>query len=690
MLGHEICSRSERLSKFLRYVVHETLAGRGGELKEQVLAAELYGKSIGPDTGDDSTVRVDARRLRDKLREYYAECPHDPVIVSLPKGSYIPLFELNGAAPLPKPVPIVSKPGQPTTRIRWIIIVAAVLVVAALPLAWYELSRRKPQELIVTALTSYPGGENQPSLSPDGNTVSFMWSGSEAMQPQRIWVKAVDGDAHRPLTSGPFPEVSPAWSPDGREIAFVRPGRGVYVVSQLGGPERQVSPTGSIVKWAPDGKAVLIGDRERGKPPGVFEIDLASGQRRTVIQPESGGGVWPFAVSPDGKTVAISLSERPGIGDVYLVPRSGGTPKRLTYAYSTPWSMTWMPDGREIIYSAGHSLWRVSVSNGRVSNLFGLVRRGLDYPSVSSAAPGRPLRLAFATQYVEFALRLIDLKEPLVDGIFQAVKPLADSDSRDWPGHFSPDRKRLTFLSERGGWRPDLWLVNTDDSGLRQLTRFNAAEVDGGTWSPDGKQVALDASVDGNSDIYVMPADGGSWRRFTSEPSVDRRPSWSRDGQWVYFSSNRSGRLEVWRVPAKGGKADQMTRAGGYEPIPGLDGTSLFFLQGGGPDDGFQPGRLMRMPVSGGPEEDVTDRVRFAKWSVTADGIVYLVHEQRYEAIDIYEFATRKVRRLGRIPFRVTSWPEIGHFNVSEDGRFAITSTVERADSNISLVDNFR
>jgi hypothetical protein len=48
------------------------------------------------------------------------------------------------------------------------------------------------------------------------------------------------------------------------------------------------------------------------------------------------------------------------------------------------------------------------------------------------------------------------------------------------------------------------------------------------------------------------------------------------------------------------------------------------------------------------------------------------------------------VRRLGRLPFRVTSWPEIGHLNVSEDGSFAITSTVERADSNISLVENFR
>jgi hypothetical protein len=71
ILGSEIFSRSERLCVFLRFVVGESLAGRGDTLKEQVLAAELYGKRPGS-ADDDPIVRVDARRLRDKLREFYA------------------------------------------------------------------------------------------------------------------------------------------------------------------------------------------------------------------------------------------------------------------------------------------------------------------------------------------------------------------------------------------------------------------------------------------------------------------------------------------------------------------------------------------------------------------------------------------------------------------------------------------
>jgi hypothetical protein len=101
--------RSERLSAFLRFVVEETLAGRGTTLKEQVLALALYGRR--PDsTSDDSIVRTDARRLRDKLRAYYSENGHEPIVILLPKGSYTPVFERNPGAAVPSLFELVTKP----------------------------------------------------------------------------------------------------------------------------------------------------------------------------------------------------------------------------------------------------------------------------------------------------------------------------------------------------------------------------------------------------------------------------------------------------------------------------------------------------------------------------------------------------------------------------------------------------
>src|SRR5215467_8164959 len=67
--------RSTRLTNFLEYVVEQSLSGHGSGIKEQLIALDVYGLGSDFDPGRDPIVRVDARRLRDKLREYYAEFP---------------------------------------------------------------------------------------------------------------------------------------------------------------------------------------------------------------------------------------------------------------------------------------------------------------------------------------------------------------------------------------------------------------------------------------------------------------------------------------------------------------------------------------------------------------------------------------------------------------------------------------
>ena len=84
-------NRSARLTAFLRYIVEQALSGDAATLKEQVLAIELYSLNGDFDAALDPIVRVDARRLRDKLREYYTQWPNQPIIISLPKGTYAPV-----------------------------------------------------------------------------------------------------------------------------------------------------------------------------------------------------------------------------------------------------------------------------------------------------------------------------------------------------------------------------------------------------------------------------------------------------------------------------------------------------------------------------------------------------------------------------------------------------------------------
>jgi TolB-like protein/tetratricopeptide (TPR) repeat protein len=90
-------AQSERLQKFMKFIVEETLAGRSGGLKEYTLALEVFGRDETFDPQTSSIVRVEASRLRGKLEKYNAiDGRNDPVQITLPPGSYVPKFQTAG------------------------------------------------------------------------------------------------------------------------------------------------------------------------------------------------------------------------------------------------------------------------------------------------------------------------------------------------------------------------------------------------------------------------------------------------------------------------------------------------------------------------------------------------------------------------------------------------------------------
>jgi serine/threonine-protein kinase len=92
------------MCRFLAYSVGQTLSGDGEGLKESVVGIEVFDRPIDYDPRIDPIVRVEARRLREKLRQYYsAEGTGDSIVIELPKGSYAPEFHRRGA-PSQKPL----------------------------------------------------------------------------------------------------------------------------------------------------------------------------------------------------------------------------------------------------------------------------------------------------------------------------------------------------------------------------------------------------------------------------------------------------------------------------------------------------------------------------------------------------------------------------------------------------------
>jgi hypothetical protein len=107
LLASPIFAQSDRLARFLRFTVETTLAGKGETLKEYVVGTEVYDRKPPYHPNVDSIVRSEARRLRNKLRQYYESVgKDDPIFIYYRTGSYMPAFRRHAR----------EERGQPTAQ----------------------------------------------------------------------------------------------------------------------------------------------------------------------------------------------------------------------------------------------------------------------------------------------------------------------------------------------------------------------------------------------------------------------------------------------------------------------------------------------------------------------------------------------------------------------------------------------
>ncbi len=145
MLSSEGFANADRMSEFLRFVVARALAGEGDQVKEYVIGIEVFERTTEYDPRLDSIVRVEARRLRSKIDEYYAgPGREDPILIRIPRGSYVPTFDaremaapaLAGIGPSAASEPPLD--ASPSPRRTWSlgVGVVAIMIAVLVLVAW--------------------------------------------------------------------------------------------------------------------------------------------------------------------------------------------------------------------------------------------------------------------------------------------------------------------------------------------------------------------------------------------------------------------------------------------------------------------------------------------------------------------------------------------------------------------------
>lgn len=586
---------------------------------------------------------------------------------------------------------------------RWMAIAIAVLIaIAGVAFGLYELVGRKKSQTHmavpdprVVPFTSFPGDESEPAFSPEGDRIAFVWRPKDGNAD--IYVKQLGGEGLLRLTDDPADDTGPAWSSDGRHIAFLRrssTGSGIYLVPPLGGGERKLAdvfndpglldgawPLNQNPNWSRDGESLAIVDKGSPQEPfSIFLIARKTGVKRRLTAPPAGSyGDTSPAFSPDGKLLAFVRVPGSGAADVYLTPAAGGEASRLTFSNQLIGRVTWTPDGRGIVFDMGAvvgmgGLWRVPVSGGALERL---VAAG--QPALNPAISPEGGRLAYTQSLFDLNIWRLELSG--ADGRSPVPKEFISSTQSDQWAEFSPDGKRILFLSTRSG-SFEVWVCGREGEHPVQLTDLNA-HTGSPHWVADSRNIVFDSRREGNADIYVISVEGGQPHRLTTDPAEDITPSSSRDGRWIYFGSTRSGSLQIWKVPTEGGLAVQVTKQGGFEGFESPDGQFFYYAKGRG-----IPG-IWRVPVAGGEETPVLERRQAGlqrAWTVVTEGIYFATAETPSQPmIEFFNFATGKLTRIATLdkPFNKG-------LSLSPDRRWLIYTQIDRTGQDLMLMENFR
>ncbi|HEY0171116.1 MAG TPA: hypothetical protein VGB98_08835, partial [Pyrinomonadaceae bacterium] len=486
-------------------------------------------------------------------------------------------------------------------------------------------------------------------FSPDSQHV-YYGAAREGDTPPTLFRVPVLGGPPEKILAAPFAEADGpvAFSPDGRRVAYVRGRMGqemTLVVSDLSGENarevvrRSPPEVFGLPAWSPDGEsfACFYGSTDKLEGgnllAGVTTFRLSDGAERRVTE-----GRWmdvrQLSWLPDGSGVVLSAAEQElSPAQIWQVSAQTGEVRRVTNDLNTYLGASLTADGSAL----------VTVQTDRAPNIW--------------VAPSGDAARA----------RQITTGSGKFDGFY----------GLSW----TPDG-RVVYASMAGGnW--DIWVMNADGSGARQLTVGARANY-GPSVSPDGRHVVFVSNRAGSAfNIWRMDSDGGNPVRLTSGRG-ENFPHVTPDGRWVIYASVVGPDAAVWKVPVDGGEPVRLTSKPASWPFVSPDGKSFVCTYGEGT---FSTSKLAVVPIEGGEPARLYDIAPTFRantvWLPDNRGIAFL--DARAGTANVW------VQPLsGGKPVQLTNFTSdpVTAFDWSRDNRLVATRSVET--TGVVLIRDFR
>lgn len=588
----------------------------------------------------------------------------------------------------PDPLPAMAANDTWRHR-RWIAIGASAIVAL---FAWVAMAPRNHanatssparwQATAMRSVTSDPGAEMDPRISPDGTRVAYAVSGIGPAN-SRIMQRSLDASRALSLTSAVRgSEFHPEWSWDGAAIAFKIIGNGgceLVIEPSLGGAERRMGPCpGSPLdrfSWAPDARHLLMSESPEihGTARAIMRVSLDDGSVQALDYDRSPSDTDLDArYSPDGSRIAFCRSANP-FSDLYVMDARGGGVHRLTHLISSIHGFDWTRDGRALVFSSAHAgqpaLYTVAIEDGHVQAL-GV--QPAEFPSSARASD---------TVVYEIPRRRTQLAVLALDGGTAAPADLIPSTGSDGAPALSPTDDRLVFVSDRGGAQ-QVWLHDPAADETFALTDTDEPTLRYPVWRQDGTHVLITARGEGWGHLVEINVATRARTVLTSPDEDIRYGTYGfvpgkyiavvNDAQQhrelVEFES-REGHVVSRHVLARGVSRFELDRAG----------MTVYFARA-------REAGLFRIDPGTGKESLVTEAIdprQLDGWVVSAGEFYYIEPDTGARSnLRVLDLANGSKRDLATIPTPLADL----NFSLSHDRSSVALVRVAALDTDIGAI----
>jgi Tol biopolymer transport system component/DNA-binding winged helix-turn-helix (wHTH) protein len=432
--------------------------------------------------------------------------------------------------PAPAVIPIVPPASDTAPPRRAVAIAVGLAVLLAAGFGYRMLQDKRAADSVAAAvpapaiatpakptfqrITSAPGSEMWPSLSPDGSQVVYSAYAGKGDTASLMVQTTAPVPPHQLTDPGPgVVDTMPAWSPNGREIAFTRIGPKdacqLLLMPAIGGQARVVSKCrpgweGGF-SWHPDGRHLVTSQTGPDMDGALYTIDLATGAwTRLPYQRDANDTDLAPAYSPDGRWIAFHRNV--SVSDLWRVPASGGKPERLTSLGTNINSIAWTPDGKSIVFGmyldGNVSLARLDLQTRKVIDM------GMPKTLGVSVAANTPAA-AFIIAEPHSAIYALDLARP---GATPA--PVFASSGVDLLPSVAPDGTQFAFVSDRSGVVAVWWARIGQPESLRLIDGVVPVPRYAPVWSADSARLLMIGRTDKDKGLYEINAESGGVQRL--------------------------------------------------------------------------------------------------------------------------------------------------------------------------------